>query len=73
MKIKAQDVNGNKIHRTFTDPWVARVFQHECDHLQGTLFPDRVPAEARAAVLPELKALEEAFAKLNPDAGFQRY
>lgn len=73
VKIKAQDVDGNKIHKTFNDPWIARVFQHEYDHLQGVLFPDRVPVEALAAVLPELRILEESFAKLHPDAVLQRY
>ena len=73
VKIKAQDVDGNKIHRTFDDPWVARVFQHEYDHLQGTLFPDRVPVAAREAVLPELRALEDAFTKLHPEEAIKRY
>ena len=73
VKIKAQDVNGNKIHKTFTDPWIARVFQHEYDHLQGALFPDRVPAEAREAVMPELRALEDAFLKGNPGVDFKCY
>lgn len=73
VKIKAQDINGNKIHRTFNDPWVARVFQHEYDHLQGTLFPDRVRAEARSAVLADLRVLEDAYAKLHPEDVLQRY
>ena len=73
VKVKAQDVNGNKMHRTFNDPWVARVFQHEYDHLQGTLFPDRVVPAARAEVLPDLRALENAFARSHPDVDIQRY
>src|SRR3989344_4783059 len=33
--------DGKKIRKTFTD-FVARIFQHEYDHLEGKLFIDRV-------------------------------
>lgn len=57
IKVEAQDVNGERIQRTYTD-WTARVFQHEYDHLQGTLFPDRVKKPAKKAIQPFLKELE---------------
>lgn len=58
IKVEAQDVDGNQIQRTYTD-WTARIFQHEYDHLQGTLFPDRVKKPAKAAIQPFLKELEQ--------------
>ncbi len=33
---------GEFVHQELTD-FVARIFQHELDHLDGILFPDRVP------------------------------
>ena len=33
---------GELVHQELTD-FVARIFQHELDHLDGILFPDRVP------------------------------
>ena len=38
--VKGQDRNGNKI-RIKADDWLARVFQHEIDHLDGVLYIDR--------------------------------
>lgn len=38
--IKAQDARGKKI-RIKAEGWLARVFQHEIDHLDGVLYIDR--------------------------------
>jgi peptide deformylase len=37
---------------------LARIFQHETDHLQGTLFIDRLDEEGRRSVLAELRRIE---------------
>ncbi len=37
---------------------LARIFQHETDHLAGTLFIDRLDEEGRKAVLAELRRIE---------------
>jgi len=37
---------------------LARIFQHEADHLDGTLFIDRLDDEGRRAVLAELRRIE---------------
>ncbi len=71
--MKAQAVDGSKISRSFKDPWMARIFQHEFDHLQGTLFPDRVAPAARTAILPDLLALEEDYLRRHPGADIRRY
>ena len=36
--------------------WLARIFQHEYDHLQGTLYIDRLRWRARRAAKKEIKA-----------------
>lgn len=43
ISVEYQDRNGNNQQRTFQD-FVARIVQHECDHLQGYIFIDRVEA-----------------------------
>ena len=73
LKVKAQAADGSKLSRSFKDPWMARIFQHEYDHLEGTLFPDRVASVARTAILPDLRALEDDFLQKHPDTGIRRY
>jgi len=41
VKVKALDINGEKVELT-ADGLLARVFQHEIDHLDGILFIDRL-------------------------------
>jgi peptide deformylase len=40
------------------DGLLARIFQHETDHLEGLLFIDRLDDEGRRAVLAELRRIE---------------
>lgn len=42
IEVEYGDRYGNQHRRVFTD-FVARIFQHELDHLEGTVFVDRVP------------------------------
>ena len=42
--VRAMDVNGRDV-RLKLDGWVARVVQHEIDHLDGILFTDRMRDE----------------------------
>jgi peptide deformylase len=39
--VKGLDRHGNRV-RIQTEGWLARVFQHEIDHLDGVLFTDRI-------------------------------
>lgn len=41
ISVEYQDRHGHPIEQTFQD-FVARIIQHECDHLQGYVFIDRV-------------------------------
>jgi peptide deformylase len=42
---------------------LARIFQHETDHLDGTLYIDRLDEEGRRAVLAELRRIELGLAE----------
>lgn len=47
------------------DGWVARIFQHELDHLNGEVFVNRMTPESRAKIEDDLEALRERFAASN--------
>ena len=59
--IKAQDRHGKKV-RIKAEGFLARVFQHEVDHLDGILYIDRVesPDKIRRIVPPEDEEREDA-------------
>jgi peptide deformylase len=60
MTITAQDLAGH----TFTesaDGFVARIWQHEVDHLNGTLILDRMGPGTRLLFRKKIKDLEAAF------------
>ena len=42
-----------------TEGWLARIIQHELDHLDGVLFVDRLTAADKLRVKPQLQQLEE--------------
>jgi len=49
------DADGQPINRT-VEGFHARVVQHECDHLDGVLFPDRLCDPRDFGFIPELEA-----------------
>lgn len=51
ISIKGQDRDGNEIRIKAKD-WLARVFQHEIDHLDGVLFIDRTDDIWKASEQP---------------------
>lgn len=56
IRVHAQDLDGNPLDFEAHD-FLARIIQHECDHLQGKVFPDRLDALTRDAVLDEWSAV----------------
>jgi len=66
--VAAYDLDGNELEITASD-FMARVLQHEIDHLEGMLLVDRMTPESRMAARDALKALEEAYGKAEPEAG----
>jgi peptide deformylase len=61
----AQDVAGVRFQEDATG-YVARIWQHEFDHLNGVLLTDRMGPVAKMANRKILKDLEEAYAAANP-------
>ena len=60
IKVEALNLRGKKIKRKFNN-WEARIFQHEYDHLDGTVYIDRLSEAGRAKVQPTLDELTEEF------------
>ena len=62
--IMAYDLAGNEIDMV-VDGLLARVIQHEYDHLHGVLFVDRISDSAKKQVVQELEAFELEFNSLQ--------
>lgn len=60
MKMSARDLDGNRVEET-AEGFVSRVWQHEFDHLNGTLLLDRMGPVARMAARKTLKELEDRY------------
>jgi peptide deformylase len=60
LRMLAQDVEGQPIEE-FADGFQARVWQHEFDHLNGTMLIDRMGPAQRLLNRKKLKELEEKF------------
>ncbi|CAA6673074.1 unnamed protein product [Spirodela intermedia] len=60
VKIDARDVTGARFTANLSE-LPARVFQHEYDHLQGTLFFDRMTEDVLDSIRPALQALEKKY------------
>ena len=54
---RGQDLHG-KTYEMAGEGLLSRIFQHETDHLRGTLFIDRLDEDGRKAVLAELRRVE---------------
>jgi peptide deformylase len=59
---RGQDVAGDPLEM-MGEGLLARIFQHESDHLEGTLFIDRLDEEGRRSVLAELRRIELGLAE----------
>lgn len=60
IKVEAVTPKGRKIKKKFKG-WEARIFQHEYDHLDGTVYTDRLKEETKEKVQPRLNELIEEF------------
>lgn len=58
--ITYQDLDG-KEQTLGAEDWLARIIQHELDHLEGVLFVDRLTPVDKLRVKPQLAELEERF------------
>ena len=60
VRVKYEDVDGVE-HEDEFDELLARIVQHECDHLEGVLFIDRMTDTDRIRVEPDLRTLKEQY------------
>lgn len=60
IKVQAINLKGKKMKKKFTG-WEARIFQHEYDHLDGTVYIDRLNEDDKSTVQPRLDELVEEF------------
>jgi len=67
VRINGYSLDGNEIKVDVTGLF-ARCVQHELDHLDGVLFPDRMSATAKAAIAEGLDEFEAEF-KSRRDTG----
>jgi peptide deformylase len=63
--VTGQDLEGKPVEMELAD-FPARVWQHEFDHLNGTMIIDRMGPVARMALRRKLKELEEAYEQEHP-------
>ena len=60
VRLSAYDLKGNPVERV-VDGFLARVLQHENDHLDGVLFFDRLSEEAKSELDDQLMEMESDF------------
>jgi peptide deformylase len=65
VRISAHDLDGKKFEQAGSG-MQARIWQHEFDHLNGTLILDRMGSVAKMAYRRKLKELEEQYAAEHP-------
>src|SRR3954451_3975282 len=71
LKMQAHDLAGNPIEET-ADGYIARVWQHEIDHLNGTMIIDRMGPVARLASRRILRELQQKWDDQHPGDGKKR-
>ncbi len=65
VRITGADAHGRRVELE-ADGLLARIFQHETDHLHGRLYIDRLDDTGRRAVLAELRQIEMGLAEPRP-------
>lgn len=68
VRVSAYDLSGNSIE-TEVDGFLARVIQHENDHLNGVLFFDRMSEESKRDINEQMQELEMDFRSKQETGG----
>lgn len=68
VRMQAQNLEGNPIDQSESG-YIARIWQHEFDHLNGTMLTDRMGAVAKVTNRRTLKELEEKYHAAHGKAG----
>ena len=61
LTVAYQDLEGKEQTLKCEEPWLARIVQHEIDHLEGVFFTDRLTAGEKLRVKAKLLELEEDY------------
>lgn len=67
LRMQAMDVDGNPIDQAKSGI-LARIWQHEFDHLNGTILLDRMGTVAKLTNRKKLKTLQEEYLAAHPPA-----
>ena len=62
IKVRAQDVSGELLEFE-ADDFLARIVQHECDHLEGIVFPDRLDVFTREELIEQWEIVRKDLTK----------
>jgi peptide deformylase len=62
LQINAYDLSGNEIN-SHVDGFLARIIQHEIDHLDGVMFIDRMIDESKRPIEEEIAKFDRVFAE----------
>jgi peptide deformylase len=65
VRVRAQTLDAEPVERE-AEGFLARIFQHEIDHLAGTLFVDRLDAEHRREAMRLIRETELGIAQTPP-------
>jgi len=66
LRMRAQDLEANPIDET-AEGFIARIWQHETDHLDGILILDKMPPTVKIAHRRKLKELEDDYRDAHPE------
>ncbi|GAB4140385.1 MAG: peptide deformylase [Planctomycetota bacterium] len=58
--VEYRDLSGEPVELR-AEGWLARIVQHEMDHLEGVLFVDRLTAADKIRVRPQLEEMERRY------------
>jgi len=67
LRMRARDLDNNPIDQ-IASGYIARIWQHEFDHLNGILLTDRMGSVAKLMNRNTLKELQENYADQHPEA-----
>ena len=62
VKVRAQDLLGEPVEFEAHD-FLARIIQHECDHLDGIVFPDRLDVFTREELIEQWEVVRKGLTK----------
>lgn len=66
LRMQARDLEGREVNEV-AEGFVARIWQHETDHLDGILILDKMPPTVKMAHRRKLKELEDDYREAHPE------